>query len=286
MTTSTQTQLRRGTTSQVNAMTPAIGEAVVDTTLKQICLGDSSTAGGIKIPNASIIQTQKDIYPTASGTANAITLTTQAGYTAISAYTNGLKLSFKASSTNTTSTTVDVDGLGTKNIKKMKTGSIANLDANDITSGGVYIITYDGTQFQLQLGGGSSDSASYQATPSDPASTGSPTFEMMGLGGVITPSSSGKVMFMISGDIGGSAGGNTVGINYGTGTAPSNGASATGTNIGGNFNNNGVTIVPFARQAIVTGLTKGTAYWFDAQLKCPSGSTSIQNISMSAFEIG
>jgi hypothetical protein len=42
----TETKLRRGSTAQVAAMTPADGEVVVDQTKKIICVGDGSTAGG------------------------------------------------------------------------------------------------------------------------------------------------------------------------------------------------------------------------------------------------
>ena len=46
---STKIQLKRGTTAQCNAITPDSGEPLVDTTLKQIRIGDGSTAGGKKV---------------------------------------------------------------------------------------------------------------------------------------------------------------------------------------------------------------------------------------------
>lgn len=42
----TQRKLRRGTTSELNAFTPAQAEVVVDTTLNQLRVGDGSTLGG------------------------------------------------------------------------------------------------------------------------------------------------------------------------------------------------------------------------------------------------
>jgi hypothetical protein len=147
MTTSTQTQLRRGTTSQVNAMTPVVGEVVVDTTLSQPCVGDGATAGGIKVPNAAMIQKQTYTYPTVGGTGDAITLTNSP---VAAAYVAGQKFTFKAGAANTTATTVNVDGLGAKNVKKMHSGALAALVANDIISGGTYDIIYDGTQFQIK----------------------------------------------------------------------------------------------------------------------------------------
>tara|TARA_A100000164_G_scaffold379556_1_gene424152 strand:+ start:495 stop:1307 length:813 start_codon:yes stop_codon:yes gene_type:complete len=46
----TQLQLRRGTTSQNNSFTGAVGELSVDTDLDQIRIHDGSTAGGILVP--------------------------------------------------------------------------------------------------------------------------------------------------------------------------------------------------------------------------------------------
>lgn len=48
---SIQRQLRRSTTSQINAMTPAEGEPLFDKTRKTVVVGDGSTAGGIVLPH-------------------------------------------------------------------------------------------------------------------------------------------------------------------------------------------------------------------------------------------
>jgi hypothetical protein len=69
---STQRQLRRGTTAEVNAATPAAGELVMDTTLNQLCLGNGSLAGGIKIP--------MDSYTTTATAAGTTTLTVGSTY--------------------------------------------------------------------------------------------------------------------------------------------------------------------------------------------------------------
>jgi hypothetical protein len=50
---STQLQLRRGTTAEVGAMTPAAGEPIVDTDRKSLRLGDGSEAGGFEIGAAT-----------------------------------------------------------------------------------------------------------------------------------------------------------------------------------------------------------------------------------------
>ncbi|MBP3955383.1 hypothetical protein J8F10_08830 [Gemmata sp. G18] len=146
--TTTQTQLRRDTATNVQAATPAAGEPGYDSTNKRFIIGDGVTAGGI--PHASFADVQKQgfAYSTVGGTANAITLTNSP---AVTSYSGGcLKLQFKAANTNSGTTTVNVDGLGTKNIYKLYNGSLVALSAGDIVSGAIYEIAYDGTQFQIK----------------------------------------------------------------------------------------------------------------------------------------
>lgn len=147
MTTATQTQIRRDTAANLAAATPANGELGFDTTNKRIVAGDGTTLGGI--PHASVFDVQKQafVYPSVGGTGDAITLTNTFP---VLAYAAPLKQVFKAGANNTTAVTVNVDGLGTKNVKKMNNGALAALVANDIVSGGVYEIWYDGTQFQIK----------------------------------------------------------------------------------------------------------------------------------------
>jgi len=76
---------------------------------------------------------------TSGGSANAQTLTPSP---AIASYTNGLRIAFLAGSTNSGAMTVNVSGLGAKNVK---TKSGANPVSGDITSGRVYQLIYDGT---------------------------------------------------------------------------------------------------------------------------------------------
>ena len=64
----------------------------------------------------------------------------------LTAYAAGNTFSFVASGTNTGSVTLNIDGLGAKDITR--DGSVA-LNANDITSGKVVTVVYDGTRFQL-----------------------------------------------------------------------------------------------------------------------------------------
>jgi len=79
---------------------------------------------------------------TVGGTGDAITLTTSP---ALGSYSNGIRVAFKATNTNTGAVTVNVSGLGNKDLK---TQSGAALVAGNITTGRVYTLVYDGTNFQ------------------------------------------------------------------------------------------------------------------------------------------
>jgi hypothetical protein len=86
-----------------------------------------------------------------AGTAQLLTVSgtdtlTALGTPAVTAYTTGNLFYFVAAATNTTSVTLNVDGLGARNMTRH--GSVA-LVAGDILSGEVCIVVYDGTRFQL-----------------------------------------------------------------------------------------------------------------------------------------
>lgn len=138
-----------------------------------------------------------------------------------------------------------------------------------------------------------------QSNPPNPAGTSSTSFTMMGLGSTLklTPDFSGTVIIKID-----SEAKNTVGdgngilfeIFYGTGTAPSNGSPATGTQVGPTFERDfwatpgGYATVGFGTNLRITGLTVGTAYWFDIALKSlgsGSSNATIQNIEFYIEEI-
>ena len=134
-------------------------------------------------------------------------------------------------------------------------------------------------------------SSSVQSSPSNPTGAGT-TGKMMGLAGSITPLYTGNVLILISGDLTSSiaADGGQVQIRYGTGTAPSNGATITGTALGGlvTLSTPGTAAAkfPFALNAIVTGLTIGTVYWIDISCTAVTGGTATPaDISLSAYEL-
>ncbi len=93
------------------------------------------------------MQKQNFIFPSVGGTGNAITLTNTP---AVGSYTSGLKQVWKATAGNTSSMTANVDGLGTKAIKKMNNGALTDPASGDIVTGGIYEMYYDGTQFQIK----------------------------------------------------------------------------------------------------------------------------------------
>lgn len=77
---------------------------------------------------------------TTGGSANAHTITARSSYTA---YARGLYLRFKAGFSNTGATTLNVNGIGAKAIRKIAVGGDAALVADDIIEDGIYTVVYD-----------------------------------------------------------------------------------------------------------------------------------------------
>jgi hypothetical protein len=133
--------------------------------------------------------------------------------------------------------------------------------------------------------------ASFQGGSSSPTGTTSLTGVMMGISGLITPTFSGRILVSVSGNVKN----NTIGdgafmqIRYGTGTKPANGDATSGTVIGGIpqlINTaSGTFVTPISSTAIATGLTVGTAYWLDVELRALTGGTAqLQSTAISAHE--
>lgn len=134
--------------------------------------------------------------------------------------------------------------------------------------------------------------ATAQSTPSDPTGTTDTTGKMMGCAVAITPRKSGKIAISVSGDIGNDTAADAAKckIYYGTGTAPTNGAAPTGTAVGNMATTTGLTALvtrfPFHCNAVVTGLTVGTAYWVDLLVAAITGGTATaKNLSVSIIEL-
>lgn len=104
-------------------------------------LAGSTPTGAANIQN--LMHNSGRYCATVGGTADAITLTPAI---AAPSYTVGQELYFIASSDNTGAVTVNVSGLGAKDVMKM--GAVA-LVAGEIVSGAMANIIYDGTRFLL-----------------------------------------------------------------------------------------------------------------------------------------
>lgn len=83
-------------------------------------------------------------YVADTGTANVYVI---APSPAISAYTVGQIFTFKATHTNTLTSTLNINGLGAKTIKKLD--GATSLVAGDIVIGQIIEVQYDGTNFQM-----------------------------------------------------------------------------------------------------------------------------------------
>jgi len=103
------------------------------------------TAGTFEnVTTDSDVQSGSMVYASDTGAANAYAI---ALTPAITAYAVGQKFRFRATNPNTGASTLNVNGLGVKTIKKFATSA---LESGDIIAGQVYTIVYDGTDFQLQ----------------------------------------------------------------------------------------------------------------------------------------
>lgn len=80
---------------------------------------------------------------TGGGTGDVITLSATP---TIAAYVTGMRLAFIASAANTTVVTLNLNAIGAKNVYK---GGTVALRANDIVTGQIIEVIYDGTQFQF-----------------------------------------------------------------------------------------------------------------------------------------
>jgi hypothetical protein len=130
------------------------------------------------------------------------------------------------------------------------------------------------------------NSATAGASPSTSSTTG----VMAGLAGSITPVRSGAIYLTVSGTGSNSTAAARFEIvpRYGTGTAPAPGAALTGTAVGATQSGTSSTagaFSPFSSSAIVSGLTLGTPYWLDLQIRAPSGTASFSNMVVIAFEL-
>lgn len=153
-----------------------------------------------------------------------------------------------------------------------------------------------GTGLSLTGGGSTLNLALTNATmqsgslsPTGTSSTGGQV--MMGLGSTckLTPVYSGRILVNFQAGVtnSGTSSGNIVALRYGTGAAPANAGAAAGTIVGSAINaqiQSAAVAYPLAESGIITGLTPGTAYWFDLGLQTTAGTATLQNVSCNAME--
>lgn len=140
----------------------------------------------------------------------------------------------------------------------------------------------------------SASSPATMSTPADPTGTTDTTGKMMGLAGTVTPTATGRILILITGNLTNSTAaagdGAKAQITYGTGTAPTNGAALTGTAIGSIQSSvleraTANDLQTFSLAAMVTGLALGTAVWIDIRLAAIVGGTALaKNITIIALE--
>jgi parallel beta-helix repeat protein len=168
------------------------------------------------------------------------------------------------------------------------TGNIGVFDATNVVNG---LINLPGKRLNPP------GAASVTYIPADPTATTSTSLVMMGLGSTCTyaPKGSGSVLATACGVYLNTTSGVSVNMTgrYGTGTAPANGAAASGTKwgVGADANEHlkvGSTSTgsTFSFTQVITGLTAGTAYWFDVALASDAaGTASITNVTYSLAEL-
>jgi hypothetical protein len=84
------------------------------------------------------------LYVVTTGSANTYVATFTTAYTS---YVTGLTLRVKFNVENTSTSTINVDTLGAKTIKKVTGAGIEALEAGDIVADGIYHLVYNGTDF-------------------------------------------------------------------------------------------------------------------------------------------
>jgi hypothetical protein len=131
--------------------------------------------------------------------------------------------------------------------------------------------------------------ASATKTVASPVLVTGSTFLMQGLNLPITPNTSGQVFFSISGNVvtGTAATLAQIQGRYGSGGAPSNGGTLTGTQTGLTLQSGSTAVTPFCLSGIIFGLTAGTAYWIDLALanNTAGDTATLTNVFLSAVEI-
>lgn len=108
---------------------------------------ESTTGAQVKVDNHAKNYVLHTGYVATTGTANTYIATLNP---ALSAYVEGVSLRLKINVTNTGPSTLKVNGLGAKPIKK---ADGTDINVGQLKAGGIYEVVYNGTNFQLSSGG-------------------------------------------------------------------------------------------------------------------------------------
>lgn len=124
-------------------------------------LDPNSTPQSKRYLLSKFIQEMRISYAIDTGVANAYAIALNS---ILTSYVEGQSFSFKAVNANTGASTVNIDGLGIKSIKR-RDGT--DLKSGDILAGSINIIQFDGTNFQLLVssGDGNGHNIENESTP-------------------------------------------------------------------------------------------------------------------------
>jgi len=117
--------------------------------------GNTTTSGcstGGAVDNNTV---KNAAYCPDTGSTNTLVCTTATTFPA--AYAAGQAIWVKVANGNTGTTTININSLGAVSVTK---NGMTGLASGDLAAGGMYLLMYDGTEFQVQLGGSGGGSAS------------------------------------------------------------------------------------------------------------------------------
>jgi len=155
-----------------------------------VTVGDTGVVSGVAAGAAAtdatnVTQVQNSATQTIGSVAGTNTITGSLS-PAITAYAAGQTFRFVAAGANTGAATININGLGAKDVTK--SGSTA-LAVGDIPSGAAVQIQYDGTRFQLSSGAGGGNGATNlfaQTSLTVPAGTGQSLVGTVTFSGTLT----------------------------------------------------------------------------------------------------
>lgn len=112
---------------------------------QDIKIGDINSTTNVFTPANAAKQDQSDIYALdSSGAANTVVVAPSPAFTA---YVTGMQVAIKLANSVTGATTINVNSLGAKTLKK---NNSSDIESGDLVANQIIEARYDGTNFQLQ----------------------------------------------------------------------------------------------------------------------------------------